>query len=174
MSTPSPRVLWHFSEDPAIARFVPHVSATATEREALVWAVDEAHQPLFWFPRDCPRATFWAGPDTAAEDAAQFLRGAPRVHAIEWDWLERLQKAELYAYRFEAAPFTLHDATAGYWVARETVVPLSVEPVGDLLARHAEAGIELRLTANLWPLWDAVIGSTLAFSACRLRYARPR
>jgi hypothetical protein len=76
--------LWHVSEDASIARFEPHRAATARADEALVWAVDTRHLPLFWFPRECPRGTFWAGPETSAEDAERFLLGASeRVHAIE-------------------------------------------------------------------------------------------
>jgi hypothetical protein len=46
--------------------------------------------------------------------------------------------------------------------------------VGDLLACHADAGIELRVFDNLWPFWDEVITSTSGFSGIRLRNARPR
>jgi hypothetical protein len=49
-----------------------------------------------------------------------------------------------------------------------------VEPVGDLLARHAAAGIELRITPSLWPLCDAVVGSGLRFSMVRMANAEPR
>ena len=96
------------------------------------------------------------------------------MHAIEWGWLQRMQQVELFAYRFDPAPFERHGEGAGYWVARSAVRPLDVAPVGDLLARHAAAGIELRLVANLWPLWDQVVASTLQFSGSRLRNARPR
>ena len=61
-----PHALWHVSENPGIDRFEPHVSATAAEREPLVWAVDTRHLPLYWFPRDCPRGTFWADADAVA------------------------------------------------------------------------------------------------------------
>ncbi len=62
----------------------------------------------------------------------------------------------------------------GYWLSREAVAPLEVVAVGDLLELHARAEIELRLTANLWPLWDRVVSSTLEFSGIRLRNAEPR
>ena len=52
--------LWHVSEDAAIARFEP--------REGRVWAIDTRHLPLYWFPRDCPRATFWAVDETTDDD----------------------------------------------------------------------------------------------------------
>jgi hypothetical protein len=54
------------------------------------------------------------------------------------------------------------------------VTPLELVELGDLLSRHAQAGIELRLVENLWPLWDRVVASTVEFSGMRLRNALPR
>jgi len=96
------------------------------------------------------------------------------MHAIEAGWLERVRACRLYAYRFDPAPFRLKLAAAGYWVAQCAVVPLSVSPVGDLLARHAEAGIELRIVDNLWPLIDAIAASGLQFSIVRKANLQPR
>jgi hypothetical protein len=59
-----------------------------------------------------------------------------------------------------------------FFVSRETVEPLECEPLGDLIALHAGARIELRLSPALYPLWDAVVASTLDFSGIRLRNAR--
>jgi hypothetical protein len=60
-------------------------------------------------------------------------------------------------------------------VAIEPVTPLGPpEPVGDLLALHEAAGIQLRLLPHLWPWWDEVIESSLGWSGIRLRNARPR
>jgi hypothetical protein len=59
-------------------------------------------------------------------------------------------------------------------VCSESVSPLGpAEPVGDLLALHEEAGIQLRLVDNLWPWWNAVIETTVEFSGIRLRNAAP-
>jgi hypothetical protein len=63
---------------------------------------------------------------------------------------------------------------AGYWATEETVSPLSVEPVGDLLELHAQAGIELRVVPNLWPVIDAIVASGLEFSISRSQNALPR
>ena len=52
-------MLFHFSEDPDIARFLPHVPRTNSSHAPAVWAIDEEHSPLYWFPRDCPRVTAW-------------------------------------------------------------------------------------------------------------------
>jgi hypothetical protein len=169
-----PHALWHVSEDASITRFEPHRSATALSDEPLVWAVDTRHLPLFWFPRDCPRGTFWAGPHTSGEDAERFLLGtAERVHATEGGWLEAIRNARVLAYRLPEAPFEPHPEVGGYWIAREPVEPVELEELGGLLDRHAEAGIELRIVPSLAPLWDRVIASSLEFSGIRLRNASP-
>src|SRR3954464_3428258 len=51
--------LFHFSEDPSIERFVPHVPKTNPTHRAGVWAIDHERAPLYWFPRECPRVTIW-------------------------------------------------------------------------------------------------------------------
>jgi hypothetical protein len=170
-------ILFHFSEDPSLTVFQPKVALTDPESRAIVWAVDEEHAPLYWFPRDCPRIAFWRNATTTAEDSARFLghTTAGRVHVIESAWLERMRRAVLYAYRFDPAPFALvADAETGFWGTTEMVTALGCEPVGDLLAKHAGAGIELRIAPSLWPLRDALVASTVRFSMSRLRNAGPR
>lgn len=176
MAVSVPPVLFHFSESPSIRLFEPHVAPTAKEQEPFVWAIDEAHAPSFWFPRHCPRACCWAD-DTPISDAGRNLLGlggATRLHAVESCWFERLRNCRLYAYHLPAEPFRSHLEDAGYWTSREAVAPLLVEPVGDLLARHMAAEIELRVVPNLWPLMDAIVASGLQFSIIRKANARPR
>ena len=167
--------LWHVSEDLSIARFRPHRSATALTDEQLVWAIDTRHLPLFWFPRDCPRGTFWPHTGTTDEDIAHFLDGVRgrRVHAVESAWLERIRGARVVAYRLPEQTFEPHPEVGGYWLSRAEVEPLDRVELGDLLALHASAGIELPIVPNLWPLWQRVVVSTLEFSGCRLRNAMP-
>ena len=151
--------LFHFSEDPSIEVFEPHVARTAAEKEPLVWAVDELRAHTYWFPRACPRVTFWP----------------PVVHAIEWGWLDAMRTTELFRYEFDPAGFERSGhappGSGDFWVSRETVRPIGVEPVGDLLALHAEAGIELRVVADLRPLAEDVAAPAWAghFSIIRLR-----
>jgi len=168
-----PHALWHVSESPSIGAFEPHVSSTASSDEPGVWAVDTRHLPLYWFPRACPRVTFWATHRTTLEDL-RLLAGAPRVHAVEGAWLGRVRDSRVFAYRLPAAAFDPDPEVGGYWHSREGVVPLEVVALGDLLELHAHAGIEFRLTANLWPVWDRVVASTLEFSGIRLHNATPR
>ncbi|ADB30366.1 hypothetical protein Kfla_1263 [Kribbella flavida DSM 17836] len=164
----------HFSEDPTIEVFVPHVAATAVEPAAYVWAVGHDRAPDYWFPRQCPRAMAWVGPGTTTADQFRIIGegSGTRVHAVEYGWLEAIRTVELYAYRLPAADFAPHDAAV---VATTEVRPLGPpKRVGDLFALHAEAGIQLRVLPNLHEFWDAVVASTLKFSGIRLRNALPR
>lgn len=169
-----PHALWHVSEDPTIERFVPHVARTAASDEPRVWAIDTRHLPLYWFPRDCPRATFWASDETTDADVERFLAGdrTLRVHCVEGTWLDRLRDVTLHLYRLPEEPFAPDPETTGYWLAREPVVPLGRVELCDPVARHVEAGIELRLVRRLRPLWERVIASTLDYSGIRLANAR--
>jgi hypothetical protein len=172
----APRALWHVSEDPGLGRFTPHRAKTALTDEPLVWAIDTRHLPLFWFPRDCPRCTFWAGKRTTDEDVERFLDGdrGRRVHVVEDRWLERVGATQLHLYRMPDPTFTESPEVAGYWMSREPVEALERVTIGDLVNRHATAGIPLRTLPNLWPLWDPIVASTLEFSGIRLRNAIPR
>jgi len=166
--------LWHVSEDPAIAEFRPHRAATAQEDEALVWAIDTRHLPLYWFPRECPRGTFWADAATTHADVERFLGGdrLARVHSVEPPWDEQMRRARLYAYRLPEDSFVPYEPAGGYWISRETVEPLDLQRLGDVVELHRTAGIELRIVPRLLELWNDVIASTLEFSGIRLRYAR--
>lgn len=163
--------LWHVSDRPDIARFEPRAVETHFRQDPLVWAIDDEHVPAYWFPRELPRATFWAAADTSDDDVERYLRGdrSLRVHVIQEDWLEELRGARLYAYRLPPETFELQDEIAGYYVSQVAVEPIAVEELADLERKHAEAGIDLRVTRDLRALWDGVIGSTLAFSGIRLR-----
>jgi hypothetical protein len=164
--------LWHFSEDPSLDRLVPRVRASDPEAPPLVWAVDTRHAPMFWFPRDCPRGCIWPVRSTTSEDRERFFgqSAAGRVHVMEAGWLGRMQSCCLYAYRLPAETFRPHEV-GGYWVADEPVEADGQIVVGDLVGRHAGAGIELRITPSIWPFWRRVADSTVGFSGSRLRNA---
>jgi len=166
-------MLYHFSEEPDIARFEPRAPIARPEVEPMVWAIDQWHAPMYYVPRDCPRACFWCGPDTADEDRRWMGNGGARmVIAIESVWLERVRAAVLYRYRMPPETFVLGDEEGGHWVSRAPVVPLAIEPMRDLLADLAGAEVELRIMPSLIALWQRVVGSTLCFSGTRLRNAR--
>jgi hypothetical protein len=173
---PAAGELLHFSEDPTIEVFVPHVPATAARgSEPRVWAVDAVNAPSYWFPRECPRVCAWLTGATTSIDRKRVLGavGTDRVHAIEFGWLPVLLGTHLFAYRLPADTFRpLGDPDPYAWVASVTVRPLAPpDAVGDLIALHADAGIELRLVPSLAPVWAVVKASSLRFSGIRLHNA---
>ena len=165
-----PFALWHFSENPSLDMFRPRALGASPQAQPLVWAVDTRHAPMFWFPRDCPRGCIWPVSATTAEDRERFFgqSAANRIHVIESGWLRRMQACRLYAYRMPTEPFRPHEV-GGYWVAEEPVQAVEQLVVDDLLGKHADARIELRVTPSIWPFWRQVADSTVEFSGSRLR-----
>jgi hypothetical protein len=91
---------------------------------------------------------------------------------MESAWAERMMACHLYAYRMPFDTFKpVNDQAPGFWVSRDPVEAIERTEIGNLVQRHAEAGIELRITPDIWPFWHSVIASTLTFSGSRLRNA---
>jgi hypothetical protein len=161
--------LFHVSEESGIERFEPRPSPYTDE--PVVWAIDADRLRNYLLPRDCPRVTYYAGPDTTVADVERFLGPSPAVVAVESAWLERLRSCRLYCYHLPPETFECLDECAGYFVSRQPVVPAQVQVVEDLLAALLGRGVELRFLPDLWPLRDAVVSSTLRFSLIRMRNA---
>jgi hypothetical protein len=116
-------VLFHFSENPSIEVFVPHVAPTSTDTKPFVWAVDETHAPSYWFP--CPRVCCWTVRTNLLDGHAALLGlgAARRMHAIEAGWVARFRECKLFAYQFDTSTFDLKLGDAGYWVSQQDVRP---------------------------------------------------
>ena len=179
----SDRRLFHFSEDPTIQVFEPRPVRVPSQRPPgldwlngpLVWAVDDWHSPMFFFPRDCPRILLWRTSVTTEADLDHWWRGDRRRRMqahIETVWREQMKTAQLYRYDFDASAFERVDAAGGpaYFVARKSVRPLSMAPVGDLSVALEAAGAELHVMDDLLP-FNGAWESTVHFSGSRLRNA---
>jgi hypothetical protein len=165
-----PHALWHVSEDASLSHFEPHHAPEHARDEPLVWAIDTRHLPLYWFPRECPRATFWAVSSTTPADIDTFLGGdrLRRVHIVEPGWLDRMRTTRVVAYRMPDGTFERWDR---FWISHGPVVAVEQVDLGDLVELHARARIELSTEKELLTLWERVIASTLDFSGIRLRNA---
>jgi hypothetical protein len=171
--------LFHFSEDGRIDLFVPRPVQAPSQRRPgyewlngpLVWAIDQWHQPMYLFPRDCPRILLWPTSHSTDEDIARYFAGsAARIVAYtEQNWLARIAQTTLYRYELPSQTFeSLNDA--GMWVSRATVKPIQRDKLRHLPEALQQAGVELRAIENLLPLksaWD----SSLHVSGIRLRNA---
>lgn len=168
--------VWHFSEDPHISRFLPHLAPTSTHEGAYVWACKPERCPDYWCGRQTPRAMAWRVPGCDEAEADGLLgRGVQRLHVIEHDSLASMEQARLFAYRFDAAGF--HELEGFAMVAETEQIPL-----GPPLALpspwelHRQAGIPVMVVANLFDWWSQIIHTDLGFSGIRLKnspnYAR--
>ena len=165
-------MLFHVSEESCIGRFEPRASECAAE--PVVWAIDADRLRNYLVPRECPRVTYYAGCETTAADAEQFLGSSPAVVAVESGSLVQLRSCRLYCYHLPPETFECLDECAGYFVSRVPVAPALVEVLDDPITELLRRGVELRFVSNLWPLRDAVVASTLRFSLIRMRNALPR
>ena len=169
--------LFHFSDRGDIALFEPRPVEIPSARPPgrswlngpLVWAIEAARQPLYLFPRECPRVVVWALEDSLAEDRERWLGGAHFAAYIEAGWQDRLRAGVVW--RYNLPPETFEDlGDAGMWVSREAVTPLDAKRLSDLPAELAGHGVDLRIVdslAPLAPLWR----SSLHVSGVRLRNA---
>ncbi len=171
--------LFHFSENPNIAEFVPRAPLAWPEVEPLVWAMDEGRSPIYFVPMDCPRVCFWVTPETNETDRELYdgTASGRMVIAIEFGWLDRVREATLYRYEFSPEGFEpltkSQTENYGAYVCRSAVIPLRVEPMRDLLSCMRDAGVELRLCPDLHSLAETVVASTLHFSLIRMRNCSP-
>ena len=168
-----PDVVFHYSEDGTISRFVPHVPQTNPSHPPAVWAMDAEHAPLYWFPRDCPRISVWANDDAQrAVLRDTFETDATRICACESHWIDGMQRARLYRYAFDGGQFAPWTDAEGQYISGDVVTPQSVDLLDDLMGLHAAAEVELRFTPRLGTLMDRMLASGLPFSFVRIRDAR--
>lgn len=171
--------LYHFSDDPSIEVLIPRPVRVPSPRRPglewlngpLVWAIDEAHQPMYLFPRGCPRILVWPTQASTEEDVRAHFgdSGARMIAYMEERWMERMKVAILYRYQLPAVSFrSLNDA--GMWVSESRVEPCERAEIVDLSERLREQGVELRILPSLLPLRD-VWETSLHASGIRLRNA---
>src|SRR5690349_4189575 len=98
-----PHALFHVSDEPNTRRFEPRPSAYTDD--PVVWAVDEERLRNYLLPRDCPRVTFYAGPNTSATDVQHFLGSSRSVVAFETGWLDRVQSSQVFCYHLPTEGF---------------------------------------------------------------------
>ena len=170
--------LFHFSDNPAIEYFEPRPvlipSSRPAEREwlngPLVWAIDDSHDFMYLFPRDCPRILIWAKRGTYVEDRETWLGEWRAAAYVESGWFDRLKAETIYRYEMPVEGFEDLD-DAGMWVARRTVVPIGLAAMSELHSEFKPRGVELRVVVSLKPL-KSLWQSSLHVSGIRLRYAR--
>ena len=92
---------------------------------------------------------------------------------IEHNWFQRMKDTTLYLYEFDTSGFELQDEIAGYYISKTPQVPIAKHQVTDLFAELMIRNVEVRMVDSLWDIADAVKASTLNWSLCRMKNARP-
>ncbi|MEQ7051970.1 DUF6886 family protein [Paenibacillaceae sp. P-4] len=168
-------MLYHFSEDSTISTFIPR-PAKQSHIPPAVWAINEENAVHYYLPRDCPRVIYAKSDMMSTEDEARFFGHtvANKIIVVENDWLEQISNTTIYKYTFKDSTFQLLDANAGYYISQQTVKPIQIEPMTNLIQHIVRTGVELRFTPNLHPIYNAVLASTVdAFSIIRFQHAKP-
>ena len=81
-----------------------------------------------FLPRDCPRVCYWDNSDRK------------HIH-VEQGWRDRIEQTTLFLYQFEEGPFFELDKNSGYFLSRQTVDPIAVIRIKDLIGRAKELGM---------------------------------
>ena len=139
-----------------------------------VFAITELLLPNYLLPRDCPRVTFYARPESTQEDVGRLLGESQHVVAFEAGWLGRVVNGRIYIYTLPSDTFTVWDEGAGYHISHQPVTPLTMRTVDNMLLEIASHDVEIRILPSLWPLYEAVVNSSLQLSMIRMRNAHPR
>lgn len=167
--------LFHISEDPKIRIFEPRPSPWPFDGIIgdVVFAISRRLLHNYILPRDCPRVTFYQGPETSMRDIEKFFGSstADYVMAVEKLWLKKIEQTTLYCYEFPAQGFTLIDACAEYYISYEPVIPVSVKPIYNILECLLQRNIELRFLPSIAGLAEEVKQSSLQFSLIRMKNA---
>lgn len=137
--------LFHLSEESNITKFVPRPSSDYWHGEAYVWAIREAKVQNYLLPRDCPRICL-AAPEVDVLQA-YLPQNVPRpsraVIFIADDWRKRLGDWVLYRYEFDPTNFFERQRTAGYYVSKQTEIPIGQEEIRDLEGQLIDLGVLL-------------------------------
>jgi len=167
--------LFHISQDPNIKIFIPRPSPSEINglKGNVVFAISERLLHNYLLPRDCPRVTFFAKPESLRSDIQKFFgqTAAEYIITVENNWYRLIQNTTIYCYEFSPDNFLVVDEGAGYYISYESVTPIKtstiLDPISELLIRN----VELRFTPELWLLADQVIKSSLQYSLIKMRNA---
>lgn len=168
--------LFHVSEEPGINVFEPRPSPQQYEKIKgnVVFAVTDEMLHNYLLPRNCPRVTYYAKPESDINDISRFIGNSDKKYIlnIENSWMDILKSTTLYLYEFPPDNFELLDEGAGYYISFNMVTPLNVILVNDPISEINKRNAELRISDDLKVLAEQVKNSSMQFSIIKLRNAK--
>jgi hypothetical protein len=143
--------LYHFSDRDDISVFRPRAPLRHPDSEPLVYAIDEWHSPLYFFPRDCPRIAVWPTETSSAVDREWFNSVTEKRILVYIETGQELswRNEGLYRYEFDPEHGSVDTGDIGVWISREEVVPLGVTRLSDLPGESERAGSDVRMVSSL-------------------------
>jgi len=168
--------IFHISEHPRIQEFRPRPSPSYYPQinGDVVFGIKGDLLHNYLLPRNCPRVSWYEGPDTTDEDKSRFVNSslAKYVIAVENEWYWQIKNTTLYCYEFTPDNFELLDACAGYYVSYQNEKPISTATIDDILSELLSRNIEFRFLPSLTKMAENISRSSLNFSLIRMRNAR--
>ncbi len=165
--------LYHISEEPRIKIFHPRPSPQkyGSIKGSVVFAISDKMLHNYLVPRDCPRVTYYIGPQTSESDKKKFFGESTCKYIInvEKAWAERINNIKLYEYAFDPSNFVLLDETAGYYISDKPETPLSITGIKNVRSELDKRSVELRFLQEIAGLAKDIANSTLNFSIIRMR-----
>jgi hypothetical protein len=170
-----PQRLFHISEESNIRAFNPRPSPTHFDNLTgdVVFAITDMLLHNYILPRDCPRVTYYKKQDTSQHDKDKFFGSSTAnfVISVENEWYRKIRETTLYCYELPSDSFIELDQSAGYYISYNSVIPVAMRQIDDLLEELLLRKIEVRFLPTLRKLAEDVSKSTLEFSLIRMRNA---
>ncbi|MBX3096449.1 MAG: hypothetical protein KF812_06260 [Fimbriimonadaceae bacterium] len=164
--------LFHFSDRGDIKLFHPRPPTGHPDSDPFVFAIDEWHSPLYYFPRDCPRTGFWPVANTSEKDVAQFRErfgDARMILAIQREFVEGWQSGHLFRYTFEMSDQWIDTKDHGCWVSQVPQKPIHVLRIEEFHSMAQREMCKVLSVEDLIPFTDQLRATSLHVSAIRHR-----
>jgi hypothetical protein len=144
-------ILYHFSEFGNIDCFQPRPPLRHPDSEPLVYAIDDWHAPLYFFPRNCPRIALWPVDSTTNEEGPNFTQdtSARMLIYIESSFEPAWRNEDLFRYEFNPEDGFIDTGDIGVWISRQIVWPRERTRLTDLPAQAEHANVEVRVVNSL-------------------------
>ncbi len=161
--------LFHFSDDPHLELLKPRVPSRHPDREPFVYAVDEAHQALYFFPPDCPRLAVWADSSSRAEDVEWLQERTDQriLLAIDSSWADRVARGSICRYLVSPESF-FQENNHGCFVSRLPIKVATPTIFDNLPQAMREADAMLAVVGSLSAFAHSIESSTLHVTMIRM------
>lgn len=132
-------------------------------KEACVWAVDIEKLYGFFFPEDCPRLLTFRGQEP------NYVEKGYAIAYIKKDWEQVLKSTHLSIYELDDKNFDPFDKIAGYYVSKQTEVPIARYRIEDCIKALDVYDVDLRVVDDLESYRQEIMAKTNNFSFRKLK-----